>query len=423
MNAPAPAVSTARRKPALIVVAAAVVVGAAAWTAWWALVLRHQETTDNAYVQAPTIQITAQQPGTVLEVLADDTDLVHAGQPLLRLDPADARLALSRAEAQLAQTVREVRTLYAQDAAGDAQIALRAAEVTRMRAEVRRAEDDVARRRPLLASGAVGAEEMQHAEAAVAAARSALAAAQAAEQAARKQSAASGALIDGTAVEQHPGVLRAAAAVREAHLALQRTELRAPVAGQVARRNVQVGQRIGAGVPLMTVVPLERAWVEANFKEVQLREMRIGQPVKLTADLYGSHVEYSGRVAGLGAGTGSAFALLPAQNATGNWIKVVQRVPVRIALDPKQLADHPLRVGLSMEATVDIGDAGGTPVTAQAAPAPSSPAPADTEAAEALVREIIATNLGRKTSSAPRAAARDHAPGATRVASVAGTAR
>ncbi len=401
--AAAPAVANARRRPALMLVAAVVLIVAAGWTAWWALVLRHQESTDNAYVQAPTVQITAQQPGTVLEVLVDDTDAVKAGQTLLRLDPADARLALQRAEAQLAQTVREVRTLYAQDAAGDANIALRMAEVRRMRAEVQRAEEDVARRRPLLASGAVGGEEMQHAEAALNAARSALAAAEAAEQAARKQAAASGALIDGTAVEQHPGVLRAAAAVREADLALQRTELRTPVAGQVARRNVQIGQRVGAGVPLMTVVPLARAWVEANFKEGQLSRMRVGQPVRLSADLYGGKVEYEGRIVGLGAGTGSAFALLPAQNATGNWIKVVQRVPVRIALDARQLAEHPLRVGLSMDATVNLDHEGGA-LTAAAEPLAATPAPAESEAADRRVREIIAGNLGRRPAPPSRAA-------------------
>ncbi len=400
MNPPAAALASARRRPALIILAAVVIVAGAAWATWWALVLRHEESTDNAYVQAPTVQITAQVPGTVLEVLVDDTDAVQAGQTLLRLDPADATLALQRAEAQLAQTVREVRTLYAQDAAVDANIALRGAELRRARAEQERAEEDVARRRPLLASGAVGGEEMQHAEATLDAARSAVAAAEAAERAARKQAAASGALVEGTAVERHPSVLRAAAALREAQLTLQRTELRAPVAGQVARRNVQTGQRIGAGVPLMTVVPLARAWVEANFKEVQLRRMQIGQPVRLSADLYGDKVEYEGRIAGLGAGTGSAFALLPAQNATGNWIKVVQRVPVRIALDPGQLAEHPLRVGLSMQATVRVDENGG-PLTAAAEPVAAAPAPADSEAADRRVREIIAGHLGRRAPRPP----------------------
>ncbi|MCP5284585.1 MAG: HlyD family efflux transporter periplasmic adaptor subunit [Burkholderiaceae bacterium] len=363
--APAPAATPSRRRPALIVVTAVVLLAAAGWAARWALVLRHQETTDNAYVQATTVQVTAQQAGTVLEVLADDTDTVQAGQLLLRLDPADAKLALARAEARLAQTLREVRTLVAQDAASNAQIALRSAEVARVRADLQRAQDDVTRRQPLLASGAVGAEEMQHAQAAVTAARSALAAAEAAAQAARQQAAASAALVAGTAVDQHPNVLQARAAVHEAELALQRTELRAPVGGQVARRSVQVGQRIAAGAPLMSVVALDGAWVDANFKEVQLRRMRIGQPVRLTADLYGSTVEFNGRITGLGAGTGSAFALLPAQNATGNWIKVVQRVPVRIALDPAQLAAHPLRVGLSMFATVDVDSEAGASVTAQ----------------------------------------------------------
>jgi membrane fusion protein (multidrug efflux system) len=329
-------------------------------------------------------------------VLVDDTDPVKAGQPLVRLDPADAKLALARAEAQLAQTVREVRTLYAQDATLLSGVRQREAELSRMQAELARAADDVARRRPLLASGAVGGEEMQHAEATLAAARGNLASAQSALAAALEQAAANRAQTQGSSVEHHPQVERAATAVREAFLALQRTELPAPVAGQVARRSVQVGQRVAPGVPLMAVIPLEQAWVEANFKEGQLRRMRIGQPATLQADLYGSPVSYRGRVAGLGAGTGAAFALLPAQNATGNWIKVVQRVPVRIELDPRQLAAHPLRVGLSMTVAVDVGaDA----AAAAAAPARSSSRTdafaADDAAAEQRVRQIIAAQFGK----------------------------
>ena len=226
-----------------------------------------------------------------------------------------------------------------------------------MQAEVARANDDVARRRPLTVTGAVAGEEMHHAESTLAAANSALAGARSALAAAREQAASNRALTEGTSVERHPNVERASAAVREAFLAVQRNELPAPVAGQVARRTVQVGQRITPGTPLMSVIPLDQVWVEANFKEVQLRDMRIGQPVKLKADLYGSRIEYDGRVAGVGAGTGAAFALLPAQNATGNWIKVVQRVPVRIRLDERQLAERPLQVGLSMNATIDTRSA------------------------------------------------------------------
>ena len=398
--APAPAIAASRRKPALLAVAALTLLVAGAYGAYWALALRQHESTDNAYVQAPVVQITPQVSGTVLAVLADDTDVVKQGTPLVKLDPSDARLALERAEAQLAQTVREVRTLYVNNAALAASVRAREAEAARLDAEVARAADDVARRRPLMASGAVGGEEMKHAETTLASAKSALAGAQSALAAAREQAASNRALTEGTAVEKHPNVQRAAAAVREAWLALQRTELPAPLAGQVAKRTVQVGQRVAAGTPLMTVIPLEQVWVEANFKEVQLRQMRIGQPVKLKADLYGSKVEYDGRIAGLGAGTGAAFALLPAQNATGNWIKVVQRVPVRVELDAKQLAEHPLRVGLSMEANVDVSKQEGAPLLASAVSRPSATQVLDApgEEADRIVRGIIAANLGKARS-------------------------
>jgi membrane fusion protein (multidrug efflux system) len=397
-NKPRDDAAPSRRRPALLAVTALVALGAIGYGTYWALVLRHNESTDNAYVQAPMVQITPQVAGTVQAVLVDDTDVVKVGQPLVRLDTADARLALERAESQLAQAVREVRTLYANNAAFDATIKLREADVARMAAEVARANDDVTRRRPLMASGAVAGEEMRHAEATLTAAQSALAGARSALAAAREQAASNRALTDGTSVEHHPNVERAAAAVREAWLALQRNELPAPVAGQVARRSVQVGQRITPGAPLMSVIPLDQVWVEANFKEVQLRRMRIGQPVTLVADLYGSRIEYRGHVAGVGAGTGAAFALLPAQNATGNWIKVVQRVPVRIELDAQQLSQHPLRVGLSMEATVDVRQDAGAPVLSAPAVArasSSTPVFAGNEAeADRRVHAIIAANLG-----------------------------
>src|SRR5262249_41124170 len=241
---------------------------------------------------------------------------------------------------------------------------LREAEVAKAQADVARANEDVSRRKPLVATGAVAGEEVKHAETTLAAAQSALAGAQSALTASREQATQNQVLTEGTTVESHPNVQRAATAVREAYLALQRTELPAPVTGQVAKRTVQVGQRIQPGAPLMSIIPLDQVWVEANFKEVQLRKMRIGQPVTLHADVYGDKVDYTGHVVGLGAGTGAAFALLPAQNATGNWIRVVQRVPVRVELDPKQIAQHPLRVGLSMEASVDIAEQNGQPLTA-----------------------------------------------------------
>ena len=389
--------STSRRRGALLWLTSLIAVVALACALYWVLVLRDQESTDNAYVQAPVVQVTAQVDGTVLAVLADDTDRVRAGQALVRLDASDASLALARAQAQLAQTVREVRTLYANNGALDAAVHLRQAEVARALSDLARAGDDVQRRLPLVASGAIGGEEMKHAESAQASAGSALAGAQSALAAAREQAASNRALTEGVSAARHPSVERAAAGVREAYLALQRAEVPAPVAGQVARRTVQAGQRIARGTPLMSVIPLEQGWVDANFKESQLRRMRVGQPVRLSSDLYGHQVEYRGRVAGLGAGTGAAFALLPAQNATGNWVKVVQRIAVRIELEPAQLAEHPLRVGLSMEAVVDVSQTGGAPLLGGAAPRVSSHTEvfeARDQEAQKRVDEIIARNLG-----------------------------
>ncbi|HYS12523.1 MAG TPA: HlyD family efflux transporter periplasmic adaptor subunit [Burkholderiaceae bacterium] len=394
----APANGNGKRKRALLSVTAVTLLAAIGYGAYWWIYQRHYESTDNAYVQAPVVLITPQVTGTVLAILADDTDSVKAGQALVRLDPTDARLGLERAESQLAQTVREVRTLYANDDALAANIKMREAEVARVQADVARATDDVNRRKPLLETGAVGGEEMKHAETTLASLQSALAGTRSALAAAQEQATSNRALTEGTNVQKHPNVERAAAAVREAYLALQRVELPAPVTGQVAKRTVQVGQRVAPGTPLMSVIPLDQVWIEANFKEVQLREMRIGQPVKLRADLYGNKIEYDGHVAGLGAGTGAAFALLPAQNATGNWIKVVQRVPVRVELDQKQLADHPLRVGLSMEATVDIAQQTGAPVLSGNAPRASSRTDvfeAQNGEADRLVSDIIATNIGK----------------------------
>ncbi len=402
---PTPQRNPARRK-ALVGVAALVVVGAIAYGVWWALVLNHYESTDNAYVQGNMVQLTPQQGGTVVAINANDTDHVKAGQWLVRLDPSDARVALDGAEAQLARTVREVRGLYASNSALAAQISLREADLQRAQSDLQRARDDVARRAPLVASGAVGQEEFNHAKAQVDAARSGVAAAQSAVRAAREQSEANRSLTDGVAVAQHPSVLQAAAKVREAFLALGRSELRAPVDGYVARRNVQLGQRVPAGAPLMSVIALDGVWVEANFKESQLRQLRIGQPVELVADVYGDKVPYHGRIEGLGAGTGAAFALLPAQNATGNWIKVVQRIPVRVRLEAKDLAAHPLRVGLSMQAKVDVSVTDG-PMLAAAGSAPSTLSAqvldSDVDAADAEVDRIIATNAGQLTAAPPAA--------------------
>ncbi|WP_084545192.1 HlyD family efflux transporter periplasmic adaptor subunit [Derxia gummosa] len=390
------------RAKALIAVAVAVIAGGAAWGAHWYSHARWFVETDNAYVAGNVVQVTPQVGGTVTAIFADDTDVVAAGAPLVKLDPADAQVALDQAEAQLGQTVREVRTLFANDASFAANVKLREADAQRVRADLAKAEDDLKRRSGLTATGAVSGEELEHARTAVANAKSQLAAAEAAVTAAREQLSANQALTRGTTAEDHPNVQRAAARVREAWLAVHRGELVAPVGGQVAKRNVQVGQRIAAGTPLMAVVPLDQLWVDANFKEVQLTSLRIGQPVKLVADLYGDKVEYDGKVAGLGAGTGAAFSLLPAQNATGNWIKVVQRVPVRVVLDAKQLAEHPLRIGLSMVATVDVHDQSGPSIaSATKADKPAFASAPDESSAEAdrLVAEIVARNLGKPVSS------------------------
>lgn len=331
---------TPKRKKILLSIAGIFGIAAVAYGLYWGLVSRYVEETDDAYVQGNVVQITPQVAGTVTKIFADDTDIVKAGQPLISLDTADADVALAQAEAQLAQTVREVRTLYASQAQSGATVALRQAELAR-------AQDDLRSRKALAGSGAVSGEEIRHAE-------SAFAAAQAGVNAAKEQLSSTKALTDGTSVAQHPNVLRVSAQVQQAMLAQSRATLFAPVGGQVAKRNAQVGQRIGMGAPVMAIVPLDQLWIDANFKEPQLRGIRIGQQVKLVADLYGDKIKYDGKITGMGAGTGSAFALLPAQNATGNWIKVVQRVPVRIALDPKQLAANPLRIGLSIHAEVDL---------------------------------------------------------------------
>jgi len=385
------------RKKALSAVAAAVVVGGIAYGAYWALVLNHYESTDNAYVQGNVVQLTPQVGGTVIAINADDTDHVKAGQLLVKLDPADAQVALDQAEAQLAQTVREVRTLYANNSTLKAQIALREADLVRAQSDVARAQDDVSRRTPLVATGAVGKEEFNHSTSQLAAAKSSAAAAQSAVVAAREQLTSNQTLTDGIAVDQHPNVLRAAARVRESYLALHRAELLAPVDGFVAKRSVQLGQRVQAGAPLMSVIPLNQLWIDANFKESQLQRLRIGQPVELQADVYGKKVDYHGTIEGLGAGTGSAFSLLPAQNATGNWIKVVQRVPVRISLDAKELAEHPLRVGLSMDAKVDVSKTDGRMLADGSRPSPvaqTSVFEQSSQAADTEVRKIIAANGG-----------------------------
>ncbi|HAB02826.1 MAG TPA: EmrA/EmrK family multidrug efflux transporter periplasmic adaptor subunit [Pseudomonas sp.] len=330
--------------------------GAGTW-AWYSLVGRWHESTDDAYVNGNVVEITPLVTGTVTSIGADDGDLVHAGQVLLQFDPADSEVALQSAEAKLARTVRQVRGLYSNVDSLKAQLQTR-------QAELQKAQQDYNRRKMLAQSGAIAAEELSHA-------RDALTVAQAAVNSARQQLNTSTALVDDTVISSHPEVMAAAADLRQAYLDHARTTLVAPVTGYVAKRTVQLGQRLQPGIATMAVIPLNEVWIDANFKETQLRDMRIGQPVEISADLYGSDVKYSGTVDSLGAGTGSAFALLPAQNATGNWIKIVQRVPVRIHLNADQLKDHPLRIGLSTVVEVDLHDQSG-PALAQQPPQQAS---------------------------------------------------
>jgi membrane fusion protein (multidrug efflux system) len=378
-----------------------------AWGVYWMLALRYVQSTDDAYVSGNVVQITPQISGTVVAIGADDTQFVTAGQPLVQLDQADAKVALDQAEAQLAKTVREVRNLFATTAQLSATVDMRQSDVAR-------ASEDLARRERLAASGAVSREELQHAQDAVNSAK-------AAQLAAQQELVANRARVDRTTVENHPDVQNAAAHLRDAYLTYARTALPAPVSGFVAKRAVQLGQRVGPGAALMAIVPLDQVWVDANFKEPQLAAMRVGQPVALTADLYGGKIEYHGKVAGFGAGTGSAFALLPAQNATGNWIKIVQRVPVRVALDPQELAAHPLQIGLSMAVKVDTHERGGDrlPQLAQGAPAYSTDVFHSLDiVANERVKAVIAANEG-----APARAADRDVGGGERIGQVARLAR
>ncbi|CAB3759214.1 EmrA/EmrK family multidrug efflux transporter periplasmic adaptor subunit [Burkholderia puraquae] len=385
-----------KRKRMMTLLVAVIVIAAIAYGLYYFLVARFHEGTDDAYVNGNVVQITPQVTGTVIAVKADDTQTVKAGDPLVVLDPADSQVALQQAEANLAQTVRQVRGLFVNDDQYRAQVALRQSDLSK-------AEDDLRRRMAVAQTGAVSQEEISHA-------RDAVRAAQASLDASQQQLASNRALTANTTIASHPNVMAAAAKVRDAYLANARNVLPAPVTGYVAKRSVQVGQRVSPGTPLMSVVPLNAVWVDANFKEVQLKHMRIGQPVELTADIYGSSAVYHGKVVGFSAGTGSAFSLLPAQNATGNWIKVVQRLPVRIELDPKDLDKHPLRIGLSMQVDVDIKDERGD----QLVNAPNTVYETNVFAkygdeADAEIARVIAENAGGNASASAPAAAKSNA--------------
>ncbi len=338
---------------------------------WWtydALVLSKHAVTDNAYVGADVAQVTPQVAAPVAEVLVSDTETVKRGDVLVRLDDTDARIALAQADAALDGALRRVRGYFASVRGLEAQVTAREADQDRTEAQehaaeaaAQKAKIDFDRRRALAGNGSVSGDELTAVETADRNARANLAAAKAARaQAAAGRDAAVGqrdandAMVADTTVEDHPEVRGARAMLERAQVDLERTVIRAPVDGVVSRRQVQVGQRVQPGMTLMVVVPLREAWVDANFKEVQLEKVRAGQQVRLVSDLWGSSVPFTGRVVGLSGGTGAAFSIVPAQNATGNWIKVVQRVPVRIALDPEELAAHPLQVGLSMTVDVDV---------------------------------------------------------------------
>jgi membrane fusion protein (multidrug efflux system) len=377
-----------KRRRALLIVALVFILAALAWLLLWLFVFSKRETTDDAYVGGNQVALSTQVPGTVVAIFADDTQRVEAGQVLVKLDSTDADVRLRQARSQLAQAVRQVRQQTDSASSADAQ-------VVTAQINLKKAEADLKRRLPLIAEQAEAPETIQHLRDAVDQARASLVTAQA-------QASAAHASIEGTQVVNNPAVEQARANFRAAWVAAQRNDIYAPVSGYVAQRSVQLGNSVQPGQQLMTVVPLHDLWVDANFKEGQLRHIRIGQPAKIVSDVYGSSVEYHGKVIGLGAGTGSAFSLLPAQNATGNWIKVVQRVPVRIALNDQDLDKHPLRVGLSTEVTIDITDDHG----AALAQAPSDKPLAQTSVydqmaskADAEADQVIQANLGKAASA------------------------
>jgi membrane fusion protein (multidrug efflux system) len=373
-----------KRGIVLTILALVFVVIAAAWILLYVFVFSWRETTDDAYVNGNQVIVSSQVSGTVIALLADDTQLVEAGQVLVKLDPTDADLNLSKAQSALAQAVRQVRQQTSVAGQYDSAIDAR-------REELARAQADLTRREPLLAERAVAPEDVAHARQAVADAKSAL-------EAAQRQSAASHALVDGSDIAGNPAVQQARAAYREAWVNSHRNAIVAPASGYVAQRSVQIGSRIQPGQALLTIVPLHDLWIDANFKEVQLGHIRIDQPAEVTTDLYGSSVTFHGRVEGLAAGTGGAFALLPAQNASGNWIKVVQRVPVRIALDPKELEKYPLRIGLSTDVKIDTHERGGQVLArtpASRSIAKTDVYSADLASADAAADSIVQANLAK----------------------------
>ncbi|CAM3396510.1 Multidrug export protein EmrA [Klebsiella spallanzanii] len=372
-----------KRKGALLLLTLLFIIVAVAYGIYWFLVLRHFEETDDAYVAGNQVQIMAQVSGSVTKVWADNTDYVQKGDPLVTLDQTDAQQAFEKAQTQLASSVRQTRQQMINSKQLQASIDVKKTALSQ-------AQTDLNRRIPLGAANLIGREELQHA-------RDTVASAQAELDVAIQQYNANQAIVLGTKLEQQPAVLQAATEVRNAWLALQRTKIVSPISGYVSRRSVQPGAQISTTTPLMAVVPATNLWIDANFKETQLAHMRIGQPATVISDIYGDDVKYSGKVVGLDMGTGSAFSLLPAQNATGNWIKVVQRLPVRIELDEKQLAEHPLRIGLSTLVEVNTTDRGGEMLASQVRSSPvyeSNAREIGLEPVNKLINDIIQANAG-----------------------------
>jgi membrane fusion protein (multidrug efflux system) len=373
-----------KRKRILLGMTLLFILAGVAYGMYYTMVLSTREQTDNAYVGGNLVTLTSQVTGNVQEIRADETQLVKAGAEIIKLDPLDAEVVLRQAEARLGMTVRQLRERYSGVAQYDAAIEQR-------KVGLQKAEDDLARRVPLVADHTLSAEEVAHARQAVQDTKAAL-------DVAVRQAEAFRSGIAGVDLTRHPSVLAAKADFIQAWLAARRTAILAPASGYIAKRNVQVGGHVTPGMPLMSIVPLDQLWVDANFKESELQDIRIGQPAIVEADIYGGKVEYHGKVAGLSVGTGSAFALLPAQNATGNWIKVVQRVPVRIALDPKELAAHPLRIGLSTVVTVDTHQRDGAMLGASMPSAPVYTTRAldqPMHEAESIGQSIVAKNLAK----------------------------
>jgi len=371
-----------KRKTVMAAITVAFIVAGAAYAVYYEAVLSKIQETDNAYVGGNLVNISSQVTGNVTEIRADETQMVQAGAPLIQLDAADADIALAQADAKLGATVRQQRQRYADVAQYAATVALR-------KLQLQDAEDDLARRKPLAADHTVSGEDVEHARQAVENARAAIAVAQKQEEAAQ-------AAVAGVAIAQNPSVQAAKADYVQAWLAARRNTIVAPVSGYVAKRSVQIGARATPGTSLMAIVPLDQLWVDANFKESELRNIRVGQPARIVADMYGSKVEFHGKVVGLSAGTGSAFSLLPAQNASGNWIKVVQRLPVRIALDPKELKEHPLRIGLSTTVSVDISKTDGPVLGSSMPQAPvyaTNTLAQPLDQAKAAADAIVARNL------------------------------